>query len=332
MRVPIAVFRDTSIRALRSIGHTVEDAVLITEVLQFAEIRGNNQGIIKLVTGALAANASAGEIRTVFETPVSAKLDGAHRIGMVVVEKAVDIAIAKAKATGIAVVGCSGYASATGALGMWARRITDHGLIAIVMSQCSEMVAPHGSYEAIFGTNPLAIGIPTKPRAQILDMATSAAAYYGIKSAEAAGQPIPGDIAYNAQGQLTTNPTEALLGAIRVFDRGVKGSHLSLMVELLAGAFTGAAMTDKLHANNWGSFVLAIQPGVLGDEEGFLASAMEMCERVKQAKVLPGGGGPLLLPGERGDQVEADNLALGTLELDDKLFEQLSAMADQCPP
>ncbi|RYY68302.1 hypothetical protein EON63_24945, partial [archaeon] len=76
----------------------------------------------------------------------------------------------------------------------------------------------------------------------VLDMATSATAYYGLKLAEAAGQPIPPDVAYDAQGRPTTSAAEALRGAIRVFDRGIKGSHLALMVELLAGAFTGAAM------------------------------------------------------------------------------------------
>ena len=77
---------------------------------------------------------------------------------MVVVSNSVDIAIEKAKKCGISIVGCSNYASATGALGMWARKIADEGLIGIVMSQTFEMVAPHGSYEPIFGTNPLAIG------------------------------------------------------------------------------------------------------------------------------------------------------------------------------
>jgi len=29
------------------------------------------------------------------------------------------------------------------------------------------MVAPYGSYEALFGTNPFTIGIPTTPRPQV---------------------------------------------------------------------------------------------------------------------------------------------------------------------
>jgi LDH2 family malate/lactate/ureidoglycolate dehydrogenase len=52
--------------------------------------------------------------------------------------------------------------------------------------KCPEMVAPHGSYEPIFGTNPLAIGIPTGPDdpSLILDMATSAEAWFGLVSSK----------------------------------------------------------------------------------------------------------------------------------------------------
>jgi L-2-hydroxycarboxylate dehydrogenase (NAD+) len=232
---PLNVVRSSTLQALQGLGHSKKDAEIITDVLIFAELRGNNQGLIKLVSGGLNKNFESKEINNLLESPVSCKIDGGQRIGMVVVAHATSIAIDKAKKSGIAVVGCSNYASATGALGYWARKITDAGLIGIVMSQCNEMVAPHGSYEPIFGTNPIAIGIPTLPRPQILDMATSASAYYGIKMAESMGIPIASDIAYDCHGRETTDPSAALKGAIRVFDRSFKGSHLALMVELLAG-------------------------------------------------------------------------------------------------
>lgn len=94
-------------------------------------------------------------------------------------------------------------------------------LIGIVLSQSPEYVAPHGSSEAIFGTNPIAIGVPT-PGEQplVLDMATSAWAWYGLLEAQHAGQPVPEDVGYDSQGQVTTDPGAILEGgAIRVFDR-----------------------------------------------------------------------------------------------------------------
>lgn len=59
----------------------------------------------------------------------------------------------------------------------YAEKIARQGLIGIVLAQTPEYVAPHGATEAIFGTNPIAIGIQTADSDPIVfDMATSAIA------------------------------------------------------------------------------------------------------------------------------------------------------------
>jgi L-2-hydroxycarboxylate dehydrogenase (NAD+) len=325
--VAIGTLRSSIFDLLVKQGHTALDSEIITDVLMYAELRGNNQGIVKLVAGALKPDAAASEIRTEFESPVSAKISGGQRVGMCVVHQAVEVAISKANVTGVGIVGCSNYSSATGALGIWARKIARSGLVGIVMSQCPEMVAPHGSYEPIFGTNPLAIAVPTVPRPIVLDMATSAAAWYGLVTAKEEGKSIPADIAYDAQGEPTTDPAAALGGALRVFDRSYKGSHIALMVELLAGALTGAEMADKKSSKNWGTLVIAISPSVFGPDcaSNFQTQAEIMCSRVKNARLLPKPEetGPILMPGERGDDMEEINLARGSLELSAVLYEEL---------
>jgi L-2-hydroxycarboxylate dehydrogenase (NAD+) len=324
--VPITSLRTTLVSVLSSLGHGPAEAGVIADVIMYAELRGNNQGVVKLVAGALSRSPSQGEVQVSYETGLSARIDGAQNIGMVVVGKCVDMAMEKAKATGIGIVGCSGYSSATGALGYWARKISENNLISIVMSQCPEMVAPHGSYEPIFGTNPLAIGIPTPGRPQVLDMATSASAWYGLAMAKEAGKSIPSDIAYDNSGQPTTDPSEAMKGALRVFDRSFKGSHLALMVELLAGAWTGASMSNKHGEKNWGSLVMAIDPKILGPIEEFQEKAAEMCSRVKNAKTLPDFDQSIYLPGERGDEQEAESLSKGTIPISEVIYSKLLNM------
>lgn len=156
-------------------------------------------------------------------------------------------------------------------------------------------------------------------------MATSAYAYFGVVTAKAEGKPIPHDIAWDANGQPALNPTDALAGAIRSFDRNYKGSHIALMVELLAGALTGGAMENKGPARNWGSLIVCIDPVVFGTLEEFQENANKMCARVKGAKILPGGveGTSINLPGERGDAQEAENLAKGTIDLSDEVWNAL---------
>lgn len=69
-------------------------------------------------------------------------------------------------------------------------------------------------------------------------MATSAQSWYSLVTAKETGESIGNDVAYDDKGISTTNPAEALKGALRVFDRGFKGSHLALMVELLGICFS----------------------------------------------------------------------------------------------
>ena len=82
--------------------------------------------------------------------------------------------------------------------------------------------------------------------------------------------------------------------------RSYKGSHLALLVELLAGPLVGAAVADKLEARNWGNLLLAIDPGLMGDAAGFKKQAAALLRRVQGARPLPGTSGPTL-PGRRGD-------------------------------
>lgn len=220
------LIRDYLVAALVNQGHESGDAIVIADTLMYAELRSNNQGVIKLVTGALGADPLASAIEVQHDTLVSCRMNGGMRSGMVCMSQAVDIAIAKAAVSGISIVGVSKYCSATGALGAWTYKMAQAGYIGIVMSQCSEMVAPHGSYEPIFGTNPMSIGIPMTPRCQVLDMATSAYAWFGLVTADKEGLPIPGDVAVDNTGQSTTDPAKAMAGALRSFDRSYKGSHL----------------------------------------------------------------------------------------------------------
>ena len=44
----------------------------------------------------------------------------------------------------------------------FADQMGQKGLIGMVLAQSPEFVAPHGAKEAVFGTNPIAISIPSK--------------------------------------------------------------------------------------------------------------------------------------------------------------------------
>ena len=86
--------------------------------------------------------------------------------------------------------------------------------------------------------------------------------------------------------------------------------------------------------NNWGSLIIAIDPKILGPIEEFQSRANIMCNRVKNAKKLPhleddDDDGEILLPGERGDQLEEQNLLKGSLLMSKKLYDDLCRVSDE---
>jgi LDH2 family malate/lactate/ureidoglycolate dehydrogenase len=129
-------------------------------------------------------------------------------------------------------------------------------------------VAPTGGTKPLLGTNPIAFGWP-RPGSNpyVFDFATSVAARGEIELYRRAGRQLPEGWALDAAGNPTTDPTEALAGAMLPFG-GHKGSAISTMVELLAAAMIGdlnsAEALDYLGttalAPHHGELVLAFSP------------------------------------------------------------------------
>src|SRR5579859_3745038 len=214
MKISVDQLKQTCLKALRYYGYTQEEAQTIQDVLMYAQLRGNNQGVVKLVGAGLPKDPKASTITIRKESPVLMLLDGGRNAGMVVMMRAVDVAVEKAREHGIGIVGTIGTVGSTGAIGYFARKIAEAGFIGIVGSGSPETVAMFGSYEPIFGTNPLAFGVPTQQEPVVFDMATAAIARYGVIEAQTAGRALPEGVAYDNNGNLTTDPGAALQGAI----------------------------------------------------------------------------------------------------------------------
>ncbi len=323
MNVPINDLKALGLKALQKQGYTDSEADTVIGMLMYAQLRGNNQGLVKLIGKGIPKNPAAGEMTIEKETKLSARINGAHNPGAIVMKKSVELAVAKAKEHGIGIVGTNMTNSSTGALGYWAGQIAREGLVGFVFAGSPETVSYHGSYEPIFGTNPMAIGIPTDKDPIVLDMATAAMAYYGLIEAKTAGRKIPPDIAYDSEGNLTDDPGKAMDGALRPFDKSYKGEGLALMVEILTGPLVGASFTGIGDtAANWGNLVFVIDPEMLTDRKEFAKNVSALAARVKATKKLPEVS-EILMPGERGDLLTKKRLSDGTIDIEDNLYHAL---------
>lgn len=172
-------------------------------------------------------------------------LDGDDGLGAVVGSYAMLEAIRMGSKRGIGVAGVR-RSSHFGTAGYYAEMAVKSNQIGIVFSNASPGIAPTGSLKPILGNNPWSISVPTNlGRPITLDIANSVVARGKIRLAALKGEAIPFGWAINKFGEPTTNPQEALEGAILPIG-GYKGYGITLMIDILSGVLTGASFGDQV--------------------------------------------------------------------------------------
>jgi L-2-hydroxycarboxylate dehydrogenase (NAD+) len=134
-----------------------------------------------------------------------------------------------------------------------------------------------------------------------------------------AGESIPEGLAFDTDGNPTTDPSEALKGSVSPFG-GHKGYGLALIIQILSGALVNAAVIPP-PGTNYGLLLIVIDPSIFIPIEEFKQKVTELIDKVKSTKKMSGIE-EILAPGERAWRERADRLKTG-IELDDDLVSQL---------
>jgi len=310
-------------KAILKYWYTEEETEVILDLLMYAQMRGNDQGIVKLIGNGIPRNAKAQPPTMERETPTTAIIHANLSMEAIAMEQAVTIVIRKAKEMGIAIVGTHTGSGSSGAMGYWSRKIADAGLIGIAMSSYPfGIVPPFGSYEPLFCTNPIGWGIPTDNEPIVFDMSSSGITYYGLLEAKTKGVQVAEGLGYDKEGKETTDPAEILGGAIRPFDKGIKGAGLALMVQIIGGALVGGDFLNQ--SENDGNVVIAINPEAMIGTQRFLEETTKMTKAIRQAKRLEGVE-EVTVPGERGDRIRSRALDRDEIEVEENLLNSLMA-------
>ncbi len=250
------------------------------------------------------------------KTKLSALIHGNKNPSFHVAQVATRLCLEKALEHGFGIIGVNGIYSSTGALGYYVEKLANSGLIAFACARSPGAVSPFGLHVPLFGTNPFAWAFPTLQEPVVFDMATSAITYYELVLAKMRGERIPPDVAVDKLGQLTDDPAAAMTGGILPFDKGYKGSALSMMVEVLSGPLVNAAFCDyKSFDKDWGFLIFAFSPSLLTDSDQFKAAASDLTSIIRDhGAVVPGDNGRLF---EKKIHVE------GLMNVDDEIAELL---------
>lgn len=324
MKIPITELRQKVLTTFTQNGFTETDANRMADVLLWADMSGvTPMGIAKMIGSEPVQGEKANaQIEVVRDTKLS-QLINAHRApAPLVCQQATDVAIQKAKEHGFGAVGINNTHCSSAALAYYVERIAKENLVGIMVSRAGGSVAPFGSADPLFGTDPMAFGFPTNDEPILFDMATSPVTWTGLLLAKARGEQLPENIAIDGEGNPTTDPAKALEGAMFPFDHSYKGAGLGMVVEVLAGSLVASAYCDFKNTGTYGNLILAIDPGLFVDIADFKANCSDMVTIIKNSRKQKGVQ-EIRLPGERARQMYKEAEKTGLVDVDEAVLSEL---------
>ncbi len=294
----------------------------------------DSHGVIRVPTyvqwlrdGKVFANRS---MEVVFENEAIAVVDGQCGLGQSIGEQAMQLGIEKSAKHGVSVIALrnSGH---LGRIGDWpemAARTGKMSLHFVNTSGAGILVAPFGGIERRLSANPFAAGVPTSDGEPIiLDMSACTIAEGKIRVALNQGKRVPDGCIIDSEGNPCNDPKIFYgdpPGAILPI-AGHKGSGLSFMIEMLAGALTRGSCSNPTNADRVvnGMLSIIIDQGAFGSDDSFYDEVRQFIDFVKSSRTVSEDG-EILVPGEMEQRTKTRRSAEG-IELDDTTWGQICA-------
>ena len=340
IRVPLAQLRAFITLSLTRLGLPPADAATVGGLMAEAELQGSDgHGVIRLLPYARRIRAGGinlhPEIKVVQERAAMALLDGDNGMGHLVMHRAAELAIEKARNCGIGWVG-SRLSNHAGPASLYARMPMAHDMIGLYFAVGNaNHLPPWGGLDMLLSTNPIAVAVPAGEEPPVvLDMATTVAAYGKVKAKAQRGETMPIGWMIDRLGQPLTDPRRAEEGFLMPIG-GYKGYGLSLIVGLLAGTLNGAAMGsevidfnhDDTSTTNTGQAIMAIDLSAFGDVAGFKARVDKLVRELRASERMPDVE-RIWLPGEQSHGKRETNQRDG-IPIGATLLQQLDRFAGE---
>jgi LDH2 family malate/lactate/ureidoglycolate dehydrogenase len=319
----VASLREFAAAALARAGLSSRDAERAAELILESDLAGaDGHGIFRLPQYVRRLRAGGinveARIRTVADAPATALVDGDNGLGHLVMDRATELAIEKARTAGSAWIGVRGSNHA-GAASVWATAMLPHDMIGLYIAVGSaNHMAPWGGIDLLLSTNPIAVAVPALEEPPVvIDMATTVAAYGKVKVAAQRGEAMPEGWMIDREGRPLTDPSRSAEGLL-VPAGGYKGYALALIFGLLAGTLNGAAFgaevvdfnKDDVSVTNTGQAVLAISLSRFGDVAAFKRRVDAVVRQMRASARLPGVK-EIRVPGEHRAARRRERLAHG---------------------
>ena len=335
LTIPERELRDFMTELLGRMDTPPATAATVAALLVGADLAGHTSHGVRQLHSRYAEEIAAGVIDPAAEptvTPKSAhalQVDGQRAFGHLVGAAATDAGIEVATDAGVALVSIANTAH-IGRVGAFAEQAAAAGcaFIGLVANPASAYVAPPGSAQRRFSTNPICLGMPTFGGLAfplIADLSTSQVAHGKIKERTVTGEALPTDWVVQAGGG-DLRDADAFeadgMGALRPLGgatAGHKGYALAVLNEVFAAVMTGGSISgmDEIVFGNHALFVL-IDPTILASRSLIADRARTIGRYIRETIVDPEvslgaatDAGAGLLPGEPEHRARQRNERVG---------------------
>ena len=323
--------------ALTAVGVPPADAEIAAGILVTADLQGiDTHGTRRLAPYVTRIRDGIFNPRPnirVEQTGISAAIvEGDNGLGPVVGYRGLELAVRLAKESGSAYVGCRN-SQHFGALAPYALRAAEAGVLCLLGTNAFTTMAPWRGRDIRVGNNPLGLGAPRRNAPPfVLDIAMSIAARGKMRTAAEKGAPIPEGWALDADGNPTTDPEKGLAGYVLPIG-GHKGYGLALMVDVLAGALSGGAVSTEVKSlfqqkdrpQRVCHFFIAVDPAKTIGTDAYLDRIETLCALMKTTEPFDAES-PVLIPGEIEARRMRERREVG-IPIDTELLEEIRRLA-----
>ena len=145
----------------------------------------------------------------VFETPVSAVIDGHNGMGQLISIFAMKKAIEKAKQTGVGMVSVR-ESNHFGIAGYYAKMASEEGLLGMACTNSEAIMVPTFGRKAMLGSNPIAVAMPADPYPFFFDCSTTVVTRGKLEMYNKMDKPLPEGWALDKDGHASTDAPDVL--------------------------------------------------------------------------------------------------------------------------
>ena len=262
--------------------------------------------------------------------PAAAVVDAGGAMGQVGATFATELAMEKAKLSGVGTVSLrnTSHIGRAGAYPLMAAKQGFIGQIFVNAGNLGYQIAPFGGLDGKLSTNPLAFAAPRCDAEPLMvDMTTSVVAEGKIRVALNKRESVPSGWLIDSDGNPTNDPNDFKAnppGAILPLGGVVahKGTGLSMMVEVLGGLMSGlgCANGSRTMISN-GVFLNVYNIEHFADLDEYYDEFESLIRHVKSSRTAPGVD-EILIPGEP-EYRTAERVQHEGILVDDRTWEQI---------